>query len=201
MRYQINNFKFMEKDNLTPEQSFELITKVINEARNRFEENGLIYVFWGALIALASFGQYYLLKTEHTDIHWYPYLLMPLGSIFTGIYYAKKKKTKRKNMIEKILAVLWNVLALYMLILGFLFAGHLRENLLPIILILLSIGIIVSGVSIRKNILLFSGFIIGISAIYAFYLNLIYQPLLAGIISVVAILIPGIILMYQHKNL
>jgi len=191
----------MQNENLTPKQSFDLISEVISEARSRFEENGFIYVFWGALIALASFGQFYLLQTGHTDIHWYPYLLMPLGSIITGIYYAKKKKARGKNIIEKSLAGLWNILALYMLVLGFLFAGQLRENLLPVILILLSIGMIVSGIVLNQKILLIPGFVIGISAIYAFSLDIKYQPLLGGIVAVVAILIPGIILMYQHKRL
>ena len=191
----------MQNENLTPKQSLELITEVISEARSRFEENGFIYVFWGALIALASFGQFYLLQTGHTDISWYPYLLMPLGSVFTGVYYAKKKSKRRKNIIEKNLAGLWNILALYMLILGFLFAGQLQENLLPVILILLSVGMVVSGFLIDQKILLVSGFLIGASAIYAFHLDLMYQPLLGGIVALVGILIPGLVLMYQHKHM
>ena len=62
MVYNINYFifvvkltnTFMETDKLSPEKSLELITQVITQARNKFEENGFIYMFWGALIAIAS---------------------------------------------------------------------------------------------------------------------------------------------------
>ncbi len=191
----------MQKENLTPRQSLDLITQVINQARSRFEENGFIYAFWGTLIALASLGQFYLLQAGRTDIHWYPYLLLPLGFVFTTLYYIKKKKKRTKNVFDKSLAGLWNILGLYMMVLGFLFAGQLRENLLPVILLLLSVGMTVSGILIRQRILLFSGVLIGGAGIYAFSVDLMHQPLLTGIIAIIAILIPGIVLMYRHKRL
>ncbi len=190
----------MKTEHLTPEQSLELITQVINQARNRFEENGFIYVFWGTLIALASFGQFWLLRTGHFDINWYPYLLMPLGAIYSSVYYARKKRSKTQNLIGKILSILWVALATNMLILGFFFAGTLKENLIPVILILLSVGILSSGATLRSKILLYAGFFVGLSAFVAFYLSRLYQPLLMGMVSVVAILVPGLILMMRHEG-
>ncbi len=190
----------MEHEKLTPQQSLDLITEIINEARGRIEENGFIYTFWGALISMASFGQFYLLQIERYDINWYPYLLIPLGFIFTSLYFAKKKR-KSKNLIGKILTGLWTILAINMMILGFLYAEQLRENLMPIILILQSTGILVSGIATRQNLLLTSGVIIGLSAYYSFTLDIQYQPLLTGIVSIVTIFIPGMRLMYQHKRL
>lgn len=189
----------METDKLSPEKSLELITQVITQARNKFAENGFIYMFWGALIAITSISQFVLLKNEYYDINYYPYFLMPIGGIFTGYYFSKKKKNKH-NQISKIVSSTWIVLSLNMLILGFLFAPALKESLTPIILILLSLGIIVSGVSIKSRLLLFSGVFINISALLCFKIDWIYHPLLMGIVSIVAILIPGIILMFQHKR-
>ncbi len=190
----------MKTDQLTPEQSLALITQVINQARGRFEENGFIYVFWGTLIALASFGQFWLLRTGHYNIHWYPYLLMPLGAVYSSVYYAGKNRNRTQNPIGKILSVLWIALATNMIVLGFAFAGSLKENLIPVILILLSVGILASGATLRSKILLFAGMIIGIAAFVAFYVSRLYQPLLMGTVSVVAILIPGIILMMRHER-
>jgi len=190
----------METDKLSPEKSLELITQVITQARNKFEENGFIYMFWGALIAITSISQFILLKNEYYSISWYPYLLMPIGAIYSTIYYSKKKGKSKENLISKIVTALWIVLSINMMILGFLFGNNLKENLIPIILILLSIGTIVSGTSIKSKLLLYSGVFIGLSAFLGFYLEWIYQPLLMGIVSVIAILIPGIILMVQHKR-
>ncbi len=190
----------METNKLSPEKSLELITQVITQARNKFEENGFIYTFWGILIAITSISQFILLKNEHYDINWYPYLLMPIGAIYSTIYYSKKKGKSKQNLISKIVSALWIVLSINMMILGFLFANNLKENLIPIILILLSIGTIVSGTSMKSKLLLYSGIFIGLSAFLCFYLEWIYHPLLMGIVSIIAVLIPGIILMVQHKK-
>ena len=190
----------MKTDKLSPEKSLELITQVITQARNKFEENGFIYMFWGVLIAITSISQFVLLKNEYYNINWYPYLLMPIGSIYSTIYFSKKKRKNKQNLISKIVSALWIVLSINMMILGFLFGNNLKENLIPIILILLSIGTIVSGTSIKSKLLLYSGIFIGFSAFLGFYLEWIYQPLLMGVVSIITILIPGIILMVQHKR-
>lgn len=190
----------MDTDKLSPEKSLELITQVINQARNKFEENGFIYMFWGVLIAITSISQFVLLKNEYYAISWYPYLVMPIGAIYSTIYYSKKKEKSKENLISKIVSALWIVLSINMMLLGFLFGNILKENLIPFILILLSIGTIVSGTSIKSKLQLYSGIFIGFSAFLGFYLDWIYQPLLMGVVSTIAILVPGIILMVQHKR-
>ena len=190
----------METDKLSPEKSLELITQVITQARNKFEENGFIYMFWGILITITSISQFILLKNEYYNISWYPYLLMPIGAIYSTIYYSKKKGKSKQNLISKMISTLWIVLSINMMILGFLFGNNLKENLIPIILILLSIGTIVSGTSIKSKLLLYSGIFIALSAFTGFYIERIYQPLLMGLVSIITIFFPGIILMIQYKR-
>lgn len=190
----------METDKLSPEKSLELITQVIVQARNKFEENGFIYMFWGLLIAITSISQFILLKNEYYSISWYPYLLMPIATIFSTIYYSKKKGKSLKNQISKIISTLWIVLSINMMVLGFLFGQNLKENLIPVILILLASGVIVSGASLKSKLVLYSGIFIGLSAFLGFYLEWIYQPLLMGVVSIIGVLIPGTILMIQHKK-
>jgi len=190
----------MKTDELSPEKSLELITQVINEARSKFEENGFIYMFWGALNAIASISQFVLLKNEYYDINWYPYLLMPIGAIYTGFYFSKKQGKSRQNQISKIISALWIVLSINIMILGFIFGATLKESLIPVILILLSVGVIVSGISIKSRLLLYSGILINISAFISFKLDWIYHPLLMGIVSIIALLIPGILLMLKYNK-
>jgi len=189
----------METDKLSAEKNFELITQIIAQARNKFEENGFIYMFWGALLAIASISQFLLLKNEYYDIHWYPYLLMPIGSIYSSYYFKKKGKNVR-NQISKIVTHTWIFLSLNMMILGFIFSTILKENLVPIILILLSVGTIISGISLKSKLVIISGILINFSAFICFNLKWLYHPLFLGVVSIVAILIPGIILMLQHKR-
>ncbi len=192
--------KTMEAENLSPEKSFELITDVINQARSRFEENGFIYMFWGVLLTVTSLTQFALLKSEHYDINWYPYFLMPLGAIYTSYYYAKRKKKVRQNQIGIILAYAWFTISLNLMILGFVFSPMLRENSMPVILIVMSLGILISGVAIKSKMLLFSGIFVNIAAFVCFEINWIYHPLILAIISVIAMFIPGLVLMKKHKK-
>ncbi len=190
----------MDKDVLTPEKSMDLITRVISEARNKFEENGFIYLFWGALLGIVSLTQFILIKQELYEISWYPYLLMPLGAVYTFVYFFKKKGKRKQNQISRIISFSWIAISVNMMILGFLFYPYLKESLIPVILILLSAGIIMSGSSLNSKILLLSGIIINISAFIGFYIDLSYQPLLMSIVSFVAVFIPGVFLMIQHKK-
>jgi len=190
----------MENINLSPEKSFELITQVITQARNKFEENGFIYMFWGALIAITSISQFILLKNEYYDIDWYPYLLMPIGSIYTGFYFSKRKVKSKQNLISKIVSALWVVLTFNLLILGAVFGHYLKQNLIPIILILLAIGVTVSGTAVKSKLLLYSGILINILAFVCFYLDWIYHPLLMSIVSILAFFIPGLLLMIKYKK-
>jgi len=189
----------MENQKFTPEKSFELINQVINDAKSKFEENGFIYAFWGALDAVAAFGQFYLLKNGYTSINYYPYFLMPLGAIYT-VYYFYKKGRGRQNQIGKMLSIAWIAVLLNVFILGFLLPGILKQQLIPVILVLVGIGIIVTAGAIKSRLILYSGIILNFAGLVCFGLEWIYQPLLLGVVSVVALLIPGIILMVQHKK-
>ena len=190
----------MQTEKLSAEKSLELITELIAQARKKFEENGFIFMFWGALIAIAAIGQFVLLKNEYYSIHWYPYFLMPLGAIFAMFYFSKKEEHSNHNQISRIVSYAWIFLSINMLVLGFLFGRILIENLIPVILILLAVGTIISGVSVKSRLLLFSGIIINLSAFAGFYIPILYQPLLMGIVAIIAVFIPGIILMVQYKR-
>ena len=54
----------MEKTSLTPEQSLLLITKTIEETKERFKENGHVFVFWGTLMLIVIGSQFILSLLE-----------------------------------------------------------------------------------------------------------------------------------------
>jgi hypothetical protein len=189
----------MENTELTPEKSFELINQVIANARNRVEENGFIYAFWGLLSTAAALGQFFLLKNGYFNINYYPYFIMPLGAIYTGFYFYKKKRGEQ-NQIGKILGVSWSAIVLNVFILSFLFSGNLKENLIPILLVLLAVAIIISAGITKNRLILVAGLVMNLAGLFCFSVSWAYQPLLLGIVSAVTILLPGIILMAEQKK-
>ena len=189
----------MKEENFTPEQGFETITNVIREAKARFEEDGVIYVMWGILTSFAAFAQYWLLHNGYESINYYPYFLMPIGAIVSAIYSKRKEKGKQTHL-GRIISAVWVAASINIMILGFLFAQTLGPVLMPIILILLSIALMISGAIVKSNILLISGILMDLIGIYSFTWDLSEQPLLMGIACVLCVLIPGILLMRNHKK-
>ncbi|MEO0573229.1 MAG: hypothetical protein AAF039_16095 [Bacteroidota bacterium] len=190
----------MHPEKLSPQESIRLIGQVIEEAKTRFKENGFIYVFWGLFISLIALAQFLLLYNERYAINWYPYLAVPFGMVFTAFYYRKKAKKRTTNQISTIIANIWIVLAINKMILGFFFAPILGENLSPVILILLAIGILVSGIALKSKVLTISSFLINIAGIVCFKVDWLYQPLVLSAASFVAVMLPGVYLFIQSKN-
>ena len=191
----------MDSKPLTPEQSLELITQVIGEAKNKFEENGVIYSMWGAMLAGAALFQYAMLKNDQAEISYYGYLLLPLGSLFSWYYYTKKR-TGKQNQVSKNVSISWGIISFNLLVLGFFFNAVLQDNLTPVLLILMGIGTAISGSLIRSQLILIAGLLLNISGLICFQLDWINHPLLLGVSAILFILVPGLLLMakYQRKN-
>ena len=88
----------MNAEHFSPEQSLELITEVIQEAKSRFEENGVIYCMWGAILAFAALLQYGLLRSGQEEISYYGYFIVPIGALISWYYYARKKSARKKRV-------------------------------------------------------------------------------------------------------
>lgn len=190
----------MKTKEFTPEHSFELINQVINQAKNRFEENGSVLILWGALTAFCCFSQAYLINIGLGTQSWYPYLIMPLASIFTIVYYSKKD-SKSCNPLNVISSRLWMFTGFNIMILAFGFSAELRSILSTIIPLLLGFAKAVAGSFILSRMLLFCGIVINLSAYAAFFVPWKqHHPLLIGMVSLVDFLLPGLLLHYKHKR-
>jgi hypothetical protein len=86
------------------------------------------------------------------------------------------------------------------MIVAFGFSTVLKHFLTPFILLLLGIATVVEGSFIRSKILLFCGIILNLSSYVAFFIPWKHHPLLMGIVSILALLLPGLLLRYMHKN-
>ncbi|MEM6804707.1 MAG: hypothetical protein AAF696_25140 [Bacteroidota bacterium] len=189
----------MNTNELSPRESLEIISQVIQEAKNRFEDDGKLYVLWGALIAVVAFAQFILLLNEQYEINYYPYFLIPIAA-FVSRWYYKRKKELSNNEISQNIAWLWLVISVNSMIIGFGFPSILESSLIPIILIITGIGITLSGVYIKNKMVLFAGVLQNAVGFICFFFDWLYHPLILGISSILFTLIPGIILMNRYNR-
>ena len=128
----------MKSSTLTPEESLLLITKTIEETKERFTENGHIFVFWGTLILIVFGSQLILSLLELYKYTMVPVYLFPLGAIYTGFYVWKeyKKNNAPRTLLGNVLGSMGWVVGMNLMLMGFLFSDKLGDAIGPVFIIL-----------------------------------------------------------------
>jgi len=192
----------MEEKAFTPEESLLLITKTIEETKDRFKENGHILVFWGVLILIVIGSQFILSLLELYKFTMYPVYLYPLvgGTYMVYIWIKEKKKNLPKTIIGNILGNLGWIVGMNLLTMGFLFSGQLGEAMAPVFIILLALMSIVSGLSINFKALTIGGILVNLIGLSTFFLDRDYHGFSMMLGAVVGLIIPGILLNIARRK-
>lgn len=190
----------MSKPSMTPQESLSLITSVIQEARQRHEENGLVYLFWGSIVAMVSLAHFTLIQIGSSQLIFVPYLLMPLAGVASYLLFYRGKKAIQANLIGILIRNLWLSIGINMLFLGFVMWDELGEHLIPVILLLLGIALSLSGAAISSKLVFRAGIIANLAGVAAFWVPYPYQPLLMALINIFAVALPGALLYQSYRK-
>jgi hypothetical protein len=184
-------------DKITPEESLLLISKTIEETKQRFQENGHIIILWG-VITFTVFASQYILSVlglyKVFDIIWTT-ILFPLGAIYTFIYIRKKvNRNLPRTIITRLLETMGWALGANLMILGLVFRQQLGTAHAPIFIILLALMIIITGAAIKFKPLLIGGILMNLIGFGTFFFVRDYHGFSMMLASVVGLIIPGILL-------
>lgn len=154
------------EERITPEESLLLISKTIEETKQRFQENGHIIIMWGIIMFTVFFSQYVFSITglyKKFDIVW-TCILFPLAAIYQFIYIRKtmKKNNIPKTLLTRVITTMGWAMGLNMLILGILFGQQLGGAMAPVFIILLALSMIVIGASIEFKPLFIGGILLNL---------------------------------------
>lgn len=194
----------MDKANLTPEESLLLITKTIEETKQRFQENGHIIILWGVLMFTVFFSQYIFSLTglyKKFDIIW-TVILFPIGGIYTFVYTRKtiKKTNMPKTLLLRVIGTMGWAMGMNLLILGIFFSQQLGNAMAPVFIILLALSMIVIGASIQFKPLFIGGLLLNLIGFCTFWLDRDYHGFSLMLGAVVGLIIPGILLNKARKK-
>lgn len=192
----------MEKTNFTPEESLSLISKTIEETKERVKEYGHIFIFWGTLTLIVFGSQYILGLLKLYEYMIYPVYLFPLGAIITGIWLwiEKKKNNAPKTIITKLLQNIGWVIGMNLMIMGFFFRDVLGDATAPVFIILLAIMMIVCGLAIKFKALTIGGLLLNLIGLGSFLIERDYHGFSIMIAAVVGMIIPGILLNIARRK-
>lgn len=192
----------MQQENFSPKDSLQLIDCMINQAKNRFSENGFLYLLWGWLILFCSVGHFVLIKLKwfaHPEIIW---ASCWVAVIFQIIYLAKTtKKETVKTYSDEIIKYIWISFGICMFLLFFIVGkGNGWNNIYPLFLMLYGVPTFLSGVVMQFKTLKIGGIICWALALCSAFIPSIYGLLLLAIAVAAAWIIPGYLLRIKYNQ-
>ncbi len=185
----------MSEKELTRDESLQLITEMIGQAKRNFARGGSFYfLLWGWVVMLANLGHYILAtftNFEQPHIVWVA--TIPAG-IISGIYGGRQSRiAKVKSHFDRMYAYIWLAVFCSVLIILF-FMGDVNYNVNAIILVFAGLGTLLSGLMLRFRPLVLGGLALWVSSVVAFNLPVIDQYLVGTLGILAGYLIPGYLL-------
>ncbi len=212
----------MEQNKMTEKESLQLISQMINKAKNSYHDTGIGPILWGSVITICSLVTYFRIKYNFSlpfDI-W----LLTLFALVPQIFIAVKESriNKVKGYDDKVIDYLWISFGVSIFMLSFINAGIIK-GLNPVFkfyidskgtrpaedygsfmssffLMLYAIPTFVTGACRNMKPMLFGGIICWICCIISVYTKIDWDMLLTAIAAICAWLIPGIILFSKYKK-
>ena len=195
----------MMDEKITPEQSLQLIGSMINRAKNKFGENGHLYLLWGWAVFVCSVAQFILLNYFNYEYHYMVWAAMWLIFIYQVIYLRRqKRKVIVKAYTDEIIAAVWVTFVILMFLFGFLFGTLMGEDyyrfINPGFLALYGMPTVISGTILRFRPLIIGGVFCWIFSVVSTFIPYEYQLLLLAAAVVAAWIVPGYLLRNKYQK-
>lgn len=185
---------------LKPEESLQIIEKMINRTKGNLHDNSFYFLLWGWIVLIGILGHTILANFTDFSKPYLSWLIIIPGMIINIIYAMRQSKKKSiSTHMDKVNFMTW-IAFLVSYTITIIFMSKLNYNIVPIIFILAGNATFLTGIIIKFKPLIWGGIIFWIGAIGLFTLpgNLnIFVPPLAIILGY---LVPGYMLKSQNKK-
>lgn len=190
----------MAEEQLNEQQSLEIITQMINKAKYEYEETGIGALLWGSLVtfcALITFGNFYW----HINIFyfiWFLTLFALIPQIIISIRIAKRKKYKTYN--DEAMAAIWISFGVALMFVAVYTNKYQSPNAGALFLTIYGIPTFATGYIHHFKPMIIGGIVFWICAVTCFYVQFPYIMLFTAAASIIAWVIPGLILRRRYLN-
>jgi hypothetical protein len=186
-------------------EGLELIQSMINRAKDKFTENGHLYLLWGWVVFICSITQFVLLNYFRYEKHYLVWMACWLVVIYQLFYLAKRKKREQvRTYTGDIIGYVWLTFVVAMFLMGFVFGRVLGDEyyrmVSPGFLVLYGIPTFLSGIILRFRALVIGGISCWILSVIAVFVPPQYQLLFLSAAMLVAWIIPGYLLRLKYKK-
>jgi hypothetical protein len=181
-------------ESLNPQQSLDLITAMIQQAKGSVQKSSFYFLLWGWTIVACNLGVYALLK--FTDVK-NPYIVFAITipvSIVSAIYGIRQdKKESNSTHLGEIHKWLWIGFGINCFIFAFL-GKYINGMVNPVIILLAAVPTFVTGVILKFKPLYFGGIVFWVFGLVLFFVSREDQFLIAALAIALGYLVPGYML-------
>lgn len=192
----------MRSENFSPKDSLQLIDSMISQAKNRFTENGFLYLLWGWVVFVCAIFHFTAVKLnlfKKPELVW----MITWGVvIFQIIYLARVKKNEKvKTYSDGIIDAIWICFGICMFVLIIVLGRfNLWVYINSLVLLLYGIPTFLSGFVMRFTPLKLGGISCWLLAIASTFTEPVYYLLMIALAVLIAWIIPGYLLRKKFKN-
>ncbi len=192
----------MQTENFSPKDSLLLINSMIGQAKNRFTENGFLYLLWGWAIFVCAIFHFTAVKLSLFNKPELVWMITWGVVIFQIIYLARvKKKEKVKTYSDGIIDAIWICFGICMFVLVIVLGRfNLWVYINSLALLLYGIPTFLSGFVMRFTPLKLGGICCWLLAIASTFTEPVYYLLMIALAVLIAWIIPGYLLRKKFKN-
>ena len=211
-----------QEKTLTEKESLDLITQMINKAKDACHDTGIAAIMWGAVIAICSLVRLSELHFEYRlpfDIY-----LLTIVAVIPQIYFTVKEKRQRKvkTYDDGFMDSLWLGFGIciflmiyttsvmynqwgpaadeYRKLTGTAFPFKLYEFNSSFFLMLYGLPTFVTGISMKFKPMLWGGLLCWVSCLVTIYTPVKTDLILVALSSIFAWLVPGIIMEKDYRK-
>lgn len=194
----------MENDQqLTNQQSLEIIQQMINQAKTNISDNGLGWLLWGTMIFLASLSTYFFIYVDAADI----YLGWNIFGVFTIVMLTydifKPKRKKVRTYVDDLLRLVdvGFTISLFTVIFAINFAVSANGGF-GFFLMIFAFLMLIKGGAIKSRSLMI-GAAVNWAAAIAMFVNkeFKYDMLIMAGAVLIGYIIPGLLLWMKYKKI
>lgn len=184
----------MPDEHFSEQESFAIISSMINKARNQFTENGHLYLLWGWVIFICSSGQFILQHVLQVKYYYLIWLLTWPTLGYQIVYLWRRIKHSRvRTYTDEIIGYVWLVFFICTLLL---IALLIRQLISPdfqtvIWLVMYGMPTFLSGAIIRYRGLMMGAVCCWLLAITSAFVPVAYHMLLLSAAVICGWILPG----------
>jgi hypothetical protein len=191
-----------EEVSMTELESMQLISSMINKAKNRFNETGFLYLLWGWVILICCFAQFiatYFFKSENAYYIWFVTWIVVVYQVF---FLRKKRKARKvKTYTDDINQFVWITFFICgMLLVFILIQFKAYEVINPAILVMYGMPTFLSGIILKFKPLLIGGIFCWLFAAVSPFIDIEFQLLFIAASIIAGWIIPGYLLKQKFKK-